>query len=162
MSLTLILGGTRSGKSARAESLAAGTGLAVVYVGTADLSDGSMCDRVAIHRDRRPAGWETREAGDSLARAVSPGSVTLIDGLGGWIAGRDRAAVREGVTELVDVTQFAEVIVVAEHAGEGLLPMDAVARDWLDLLGESVQQLSRVAARAELVVAGRVLELPTA
>jgi adenosyl cobinamide kinase/adenosyl cobinamide phosphate guanylyltransferase len=160
MSLTLILGGTRSGKSARAEWLAAQAGLPVVYVGTADPNDVSMSDRIAQHRDRRPLDWETRDVDGSLAQAVSPGSVTLIDGLGGWIAGRDHVAVRAGIAELVSAAGSAEIIVVAEHAGEGLLPMDAVARDWLDLLGESVQQLSRVATHAELVVAGRVLELP--
>jgi nicotinate-nucleotide--dimethylbenzimidazole phosphoribosyltransferase len=162
MGLTLVIGGTRSGKSARAESLAAAAGLPVRYVGTADPADGSMAERIAAHRIRRPTTWETRHADDGLAATVTPGTLTLIDGLGAWIAGRDPATVHTQVAELIDASQRAEaeVIVVAEHAGEGLLPMDAVARDWLDLLGESVQRLSAVAARAELVVAGRVLELP--
>jgi nicotinate-nucleotide--dimethylbenzimidazole phosphoribosyltransferase len=177
MGLTLVIGGTRSGKSARAESLAAAAGRPVRYVGTADPADGSMAERIAAHRVRRPATWETRQADDRLAAMVTPGMVTLIDGLGGWIAGRDRATVQAQIGALIDAVRpgtgteteaaaeaeaEAEVIVVAEHAGEGLLPMDAVARDWLDLLGESVQRLSAVAARAELVVAGRVLALPAA
>jgi adenosyl cobinamide kinase/adenosyl cobinamide phosphate guanylyltransferase len=160
MALMLVLGGTRSGKSAHAEALAAAAGLPVRYVGTADHRDGSMAARIAGHQDRRPSEWETVEATDALAAAVSPGAVTLIDGLGGWIAGRDRVTVQAQVAELISASESAEVIVVAEHAGEGMLPMDAVAREWLDLLGESVQRLSAVATRAQLVVAGRVLELP--
>jgi adenosyl cobinamide kinase/adenosyl cobinamide phosphate guanylyltransferase len=167
MGLTLVLGGTRSGKSARAESLAgaaaaAGAGLAVRYVGTADAGDGSMAERIAIHQRRRPATWETHQAGASLAATVTPGTLTLIDGLGAWIAGRDRATVQTQVSELIAAADAAQVIVVAEQAGEGLLPMDAVSRDWLDLLGESVQRLSAAADCVELVVAGRVLELPPA
>jgi adenosylcobinamide kinase/adenosylcobinamide-phosphate guanylyltransferase len=160
--LTLILGGTRSGKSAHAEKIAAQTGLPVRYVGTARPGDVSMGDRIATHQSRRPDDWETVSAGDDLAAAVLPGSLTLIDGLGGWIAGRSRSTVASGIGGVIAAAQAAEVIVVAEQAGEGLLPIDAVAREWLDLLGESVQQLSAAASHAQLLVAGRVLELPPA
>jgi len=44
MSLALVIGGTRSGKSAHAERLAAATGLPVRYVGTADGSDAAMAE----------------------------------------------------------------------------------------------------------------------
>ncbi|MEH6382247.1 MAG: bifunctional adenosylcobinamide kinase/adenosylcobinamide-phosphate guanylyltransferase, partial [Dietzia cercidiphylli] len=59
----LVLGGTRSGKSAHAESVAAATGADVVYVATArpDHDDAEMTARIAVHRDRRPAGWSTEE-----------------------------------------------------------------------------------------------------
>src|SRR6185436_12215910 len=66
MSLTLVLGGTRSGKSAHAETLAAATALPVRYVATADGSDPSMHARIAAHAARRPAAWATVEAGDEL------------------------------------------------------------------------------------------------
>jgi nicotinate-nucleotide--dimethylbenzimidazole phosphoribosyltransferase len=160
--LILVLGGTRSGKSAHAEKLAAATGLPVRYVGTADPQDASMATRIATHQDRRPAGWETVSATDDLAVTVSAGQLTLIDGLGGWIAGRPTATVRRAITELIEASHSAEVIVVAEQAGDGLLPLERIARDWLDLLGESIQELSSAATQAHLVVAGRVIELPPA
>jgi adenosyl cobinamide kinase/adenosyl cobinamide phosphate guanylyltransferase len=158
--LTLVIGGTRSGKSAHAERLAAAAGLPVRYVGTADPEDASMASRIATHQARRPADWETAQAGDDLADSVRADAVTLIDGLGVWIAGRERSRVEPAIARLITVARTAAVIVVAEQSGEGTLPMDRVSRDWLDLLGTSTQQLSAAAQHAQLVVAGRVLELP--
>ncbi|HVF79705.1 MAG TPA: bifunctional adenosylcobinamide kinase/adenosylcobinamide-phosphate guanylyltransferase [Solirubrobacteraceae bacterium] len=168
MGLTLVLGGTRSGKSSFAEALALDSGLPVRYVATADPGDGSMGERIAAHVARRPAAWDTVVAGDDLGPLVSPGRCVLIDGLGTWIAGvmyRSEGAqtlVREEVAALARAAAAAPdpVIVVAEQAGEGLLPADALSRAWLDLLGEATQALSQRAERAVLVVAGRAIELP--
>ena len=169
MGLTLVIGGTRSGKSAHAEQLALRSGLPVRYVATADTGDDSMDERIAAHVARRPADWETVLAGDDLASALRPGAAVLIDGLGLWIAGvmqragdaagpRVRAAV-EALTRAATATPDP-VVVVAEHAGEGLLPADALSRAWLDLLGEATQALAGGAQSAQLVVAGRAIELP--
>jgi histidinol-phosphate/aromatic aminotransferase/cobyric acid decarboxylase-like protein len=88
----------------------------------------------------------------------------LVDGLGTWIARMGCAPFRvpESVAALARAASASAdpVIVVAEQAGEGLLPADPLARAWLDLLGEATQALADVADRALLVVAGRALELP--
>jgi histidinol-phosphate/aromatic aminotransferase/cobyric acid decarboxylase-like protein/adenosyl cobinamide kinase/adenosyl cobinamide phosphate guanylyltransferase len=174
MSLTLVIGGTRSGKSARAEALAAATGRPVRYVATADAADGSMRERIARHAARRPADWTTVEASPSLAGALhgAAGACVLVDGLGPWIATAQHransAGARDAVLAEVDrlaaaaAADGAAVIVVAEEAGQGLLPMDPVARAWLDLLGEATQRLAAAADRVELVVAGRPLALGAA
>ena len=167
MGLTLVLGGTRSGKSAHAESLARASGRPVRYGATADPRDTSMQERIAAHVARRPQGWETVVARDDLASLLDPGMCVVIDGLGTWIAGvmhrspAARGQVREAVAALARAAAGARdpVIVVAEQAGEGMLPADALSRAWLDLLGEATQALSRCAQHAVLVVAGRPLEL---
>jgi precorrin-6B C5,15-methyltransferase / cobalt-precorrin-6B C5,C15-methyltransferase len=180
MTLTLVTGGTRSGKSARAEALAAATGRPVRYIATADPADPSMGARIAAHVARRPAGWATVQAPPRLADALDPddGSCVLVDGLGGWLAcaleaggafetgaGETAARVREAVLADLDALGAAaarigrDVIVVAEEAGQGMLPGDRGARVWLDLLGESVQRLAARAQRVELVVAGRPVAL---
>ena len=165
MTLTLVLGGTRSGKSLHAERLALATERPVRYVATADASDPSMAARVALHAARRPAGWTTAEAGDDLVGALAEDGLSLIDGLGVWIAGvlhRARAEpdhVHRQVEGLIAAANTRELIVVAEEAGQGVLPADPQSRAWLDLLGDSVQQLSAAAARVDFVVAGRPIAL---
>jgi histidinol-phosphate/aromatic aminotransferase/cobyric acid decarboxylase-like protein/adenosyl cobinamide kinase/adenosyl cobinamide phosphate guanylyltransferase len=179
VSLTLVLGGTRSGKSARGELLARASGLPVRYVATADAGDPGMAERIRAHAARRPSDWTTVEAGASLADALgdADGTCVLLDGLGAWIAtalhraGAFDAAdpdVLRGVAADVRAQMEAVVraagdagaaIVVAEQAGDGVLPPDAASRAWLDLLGEATQRLAARAARVELVVAGRPLAL---
>jgi histidinol-phosphate/aromatic aminotransferase/cobyric acid decarboxylase-like protein/adenosyl cobinamide kinase/adenosyl cobinamide phosphate guanylyltransferase len=180
VSLTLVLGGTRSGKSARAEALAHATGLPVRYVATADAGDPAMAERIAGHVARRPAAWTTVEANGSLASALDARgeACVLLDGLGPWMAtALHRAGAFDAPDEtviarvrddvLADVEQLARAavsdaaptIVVAEEAGQGVLPADAASRAWLDLLGEAVQRLAAVAERVELVVAGRPFAL---
>ncbi len=171
MTLALVLGGVRSGKSAHAERLvaarvASGHGVGVRYVATADPADGSMGERIARHRARRPPEWETVVAGAELAAALHPTGVTLLDGLGMWIAGAlhrsggDRDLVRGEIAVLAAAAADHELVVVAEQAGEGMLPLDPIARAWLDALGEATQALAARATQVELVVAGRVLALP--
>ncbi len=177
MSLTVVVGGTRSGKSAYAEGLAAATGLHVRYVATADPDDASMAPRIGAHRARRPPGWTTVEAGAALAGALAggEGACVLLDGLGPWIAtqlhragafedaARLPAACAEVLAEVdraVDALEGAgAAIVVAEQAGEGVLPADAASRAWVDLLGEATQRFAARAERVELVVAGRPARL---
>jgi precorrin-6Y C5,15-methyltransferase (decarboxylating) len=162
MGLTVVIGGTRSGKSAHAEALAAATGLPVRYVATADASDPSMRERIAAHAARRPESWTTIEAGASLTDVMEAnGACVLVDGLGPWIAARMGASqdVLADVERAAARAAAGTAIVVAEQAGEGLLPMDAGAREWLDLLGEATQRFTAVAERVVLVTAGRAVTL---
>jgi histidinol-phosphate/aromatic aminotransferase/cobyric acid decarboxylase-like protein/adenosyl cobinamide kinase/adenosyl cobinamide phosphate guanylyltransferase len=162
VTLTVVTGGTRSGKSTRAEALALATGQPVRYVATADSSDASMAERIAAHAARRPGGWTTVEANGSLADVLGDDGCVLIDGLGVWLArvmDSDRAAVLAEVDALVAAAAQRTVIVVAEEAGQGVLPMAEVTRAWLDLLGDAVQRLAATAERVELVVAGRAISI---
>src|SRR5690606_16792200 len=68
--LELILGGARSGKSRLAERLAAESGLAVTYIATSQPLDGEMAERIAQHRQRRPAHWSLVEEPLQLARVL--------------------------------------------------------------------------------------------
>ena len=81
MSIELIIGGARSGKSSLAERRAAESGLAVAYIATATIGDGEMAQRIAHHRERRPAHWRTVEEplhlADALRSEAAPGRLLL-------------------------------------------------------------------------------------
>jgi histidinol-phosphate aminotransferase len=165
----LVLGGTRSGKSAYAEQLVA-RAPAVVYVATAAVGDDEFAGRVAAHRARRPAHWRTVETTD-LREALAcapPDAAVLVDDLGHWVLARlddDPDAVRadaDAFWQAAIAHRGGPVVVVAPEASLGVVPTDAVTRRWLDLHGDVTQRLAATADRTVLVVAGHPTDLPPA
>jgi adenosylcobinamide kinase/adenosylcobinamide-phosphate guanylyltransferase len=161
--ITLVLGGARSGKSRFAEGLAMATGRPVTYVATAAVTgDPDFDERVRIHRQRRPAGWETGEPGTGLSpfiRTAAPDRVLLIDSLGTWVAAHRDFEV--DAAELCDAlsTRRAPAIVVSEEVGLGVHPSTSVGGLFRDCLGLVNQAVAQSAGDAWLVVAGRGLRL---
>jgi adenosyl cobinamide kinase/adenosyl cobinamide phosphate guanylyltransferase len=163
--ITLILGGARSGKSVYAERLMEHQPSPVVYVATLQVGDDAdLATRVERHRQRRPAGWRTVEAGLDLAQVLraTSGSV-LLDSLGPWVAAHG-----EGVT--VDaaalcralVERAGDTVVVSEEVGMGVHPSSEVGRHFRDALGSLNQAVAAVADQVTLIVAGRALRLDEA
>ncbi len=159
--ITLVLGGSRSGKSAVGERLAASLGAPVTYLPTLDVGDDAeLADRVAAHRSRRPADWVTLEAGAGLVAALRAATGTaLVDSLGPWVAAA------EGMVADVDdlcaalTNRRGHSVVVSEEVGMGVHPSSAAGRVFRDALGTVNQAVAGVADDVLLVVAGRVLRL---
>jgi adenosylcobinamide kinase/adenosylcobinamide-phosphate guanylyltransferase len=166
--LVLVLGGTRSGKSrfglqCAAELTPEGR---VTYLATARPGDPELDERIRGHRRERPAGWPTIEVGDDLAaavRSVDAERTVLLDGLTLWlsaIAGNEPADV-DGILdgpfasalEAIDARP-GPMIVVSDEIGLGMVPMDAAARRFRDLLGIAHQRLAARADKVYLLVAG--------
>ena len=163
MSVTLVLGGARSGKSGVAERRA-GDG-PVTYIATwgSDADDPDMAARVAAHQARRPATWTTVETSDVVGavRAAEPGTL-VVDSLTTWVAGATGFAVDAAGLCLALAGHDGEVIVVSDEVGLGVHPSSEEGRRFRDALGMVNQAVSGVAEVALLVVAGRVLRLDPA
>jgi adenosyl cobinamide kinase/adenosyl cobinamide phosphate guanylyltransferase len=162
-SVTLVLGGARSGKSERAEALVAGHG-AVTYVATGlvDPEDPLWTARIARHRDRRPAAWSTVEVGGGgdLAAAVAgaPGAV-LVDSLGTWVAGHDDFAVDLAPVTAALAARRSPTVLVSDEVGLGVHPATELGGRFRDALGDINRGIAEAAGTVLLVVAGRLLEL---
>lgn len=169
MSLTLLLGGARSGKSDLAVRLAASSDRPVVVVVTAEARDEEMAERIRRHRQARPPSWMTLETPLALAGAVrelGSDSFVVLDCLSLWVSN----AIEAGATDDAIVAQGREVaatlarreppaVVVSNEVGLGVVPANALARRYRDVLGRVNVAFAEAATRAYLVVAGRALPL---
>ncbi|WP_374335443.1 bifunctional adenosylcobinamide kinase/adenosylcobinamide-phosphate guanylyltransferase [Leeia sp.] len=163
MSRTLILGGRRSGKSARAQQLAA-QAAEVVLIATATACDEEMTARIVHHRQSRPAHWQVCEEPERLADALlqlaQPQRCLLVDCLTLWqthlLLQTDEATLqRETDAVLAVLPQLpGEVVLVSNEVGWSIVPESPLARRFADEVGRLHQRLAVVCERVELVVAG--------
>ena len=164
--VSLVLGGTRSGKSTIAErlvaELASRGGGTVTYVATASVTDEEMARRVAAHRARRPTTWRTVELASSAelpaVLAQLDGSV-LVDSLGTWVASAPDLDVDAQALVHALKVRSGSTVLVSEEVGLAVHPATAVGRAFVDALGHLNQTMAAMAERVLLVVAGRALEL---
>ena len=167
--LQLILGGARSGKSRLAEKLASDSALPVIYIATSQPLDGEMNQRVALHRQRRPAHWGLIEEPVELARVLrenaAPGRCLLVDCLTLWLTNllmledAERLAFeRDQLLESLAVLP-GEIIFVSNETGLGVVPLGELTRRYVDEAGWLHQALAERCQRVVLTVAGLPLTL---
>ena len=151
-----VLGGARSGKSAHAEALVQAWPPPWTYVATGQAFDAEMAARVAAHRARRPTGWQTIEAPLELAPALAEPGPVLLDCLTLWVSnlllagqGPDWPALAGALDE-----RRAGTVIVSNEVGLGIVPDNALARQFRDLAGRLHQQVAARADRVVLMVAG--------
>ncbi|HEX5079228.1 MAG TPA: bifunctional adenosylcobinamide kinase/adenosylcobinamide-phosphate guanylyltransferase [Geminicoccaceae bacterium] len=155
--LTLVLGGARSGKSRHAEQLALESGLAPVYLATAQALDAEMAQRIAAHRARRGPAWRTveepLELTDALRRECAPERIVLVDCLTLWlsnlmVAGHEVDAESARLLEALPGLR-GPVLLVSNEVGQGIVPDNVMARRFVDHAGFLHQG---IALRADAVV----------
>jgi adenosyl cobinamide kinase/adenosyl cobinamide phosphate guanylyltransferase len=169
MSLLLLIGGARSGKSALALSLAEESGAPVTFVATGQARDYEMRVRIEAHRRERPSSWETVEAPTDVGAAfvaASPSATIVLDCVTLWVANlQERAVVRDAVLDsAAEVVRAAAdrpglTIAVTNEVGLGIVPATPLGRAYRDLLGEVNRVLVGAADEAWFVVAGKRLRL---
>jgi adenosylcobinamide kinase/adenosylcobinamide-phosphate guanylyltransferase len=181
VSRTLVFGGARSGKSALAERLARESGKEIVYLATSHAGDSEMAARIAHHRERRPAEWQTVEEATALAttlrRLCAPQRIVLVECLTLWLSNlmfsteQEQPEVgavalpplfaweRSDLLAWLDEPAAGDVIFVSNEVGMGIVPVGAVSRAFVDEAGRLNQDVAARCERVLFVAAGLPLAL---
>ena len=162
--MQLILGGARSGKSRLAEQTAKDSGLAVIYIATAQVFDAEMQDRIHHHQAQRPKHWTVIEEPLYLANCLieldQPNQVILVDCLTLWMRNllmhENPELQMQQCQHLLDILPILEsdVILVSNETGLGVIPMGEISRKFVDESGRLHQQLGQIADKVVFCVAG--------
>lgn len=169
MPITLITGPSRSGKSEWAEHLARSRSGSVIYVATAQrrADDAEWQARIDQHQQRRPADWKCLEEPVDLAALLATaaaGECWLVDALGTWLANvleQDEDTWQSTVATLLAVLRSspADLILVAEETGWGVVPAYPLGRIFRDRLGSLTRRIGAIAQSVYLVTGGYALDL---
>ncbi len=178
MSVTVLIGGARSGKSSlaveigqrfdRPTAVTAENGRSVTFIATAPAFDGDMTARIERHRAERPAHWTTVEEQIELASVITaaPAGLVIIDCLTLWTsnlmwAERSDDDIRKLATAAADAAAHRNgpVVAITNEVGLGIVPENDVARRYRDIHGWVNQEWARSADRALHLVAGRAIPL---
>ncbi|MFD2740480.1 bifunctional adenosylcobinamide kinase/adenosylcobinamide-phosphate guanylyltransferase [Sulfitobacter aestuarii] len=157
----LVLGGAASGKSQWAENWVKSSGLAQVYIATGRIFDNELAARVAIHRARRDDAWQEIEApldpGAALGQ-LDPGHAALIDCATMWLSNHlmeetDLAAAETRLIEALRASR-ATWVIVSNEVGHGIVPQNALARQFREAQGRLNIALAAEADVVLQVIAG--------
>ena len=161
--ITLILGGTRSGKSAYGEMLALKNFSSPIYIFTAQAWDDEMKSRIKTHKKRRAGkNWTDIEAPIKLCAAIKNNAVSnnciLVDCLTLWLTNlmMEEYDIDTAIDELLGIIRSApgEIIFISSEVGLGIVPENSMARRFRDLSGKLHQKLAMEAENVLLMVAG--------
>ncbi len=165
-----MLGGARSGKSSFAQARAAAGRAPVLFVATAEGGDDEMKRRIARHRRERPRGWRTREAPRDLAaildKSLPSSGTVLVDCLTLYLSnllcgGQSEARILAEVGRLLRILRRAscDTILVANEVGEGIVPVNELARRFRDVAGRANQRAAAAADEVYVLHAGIAMRI---
>ncbi|MFM9836001.1 MAG: bifunctional adenosylcobinamide kinase/adenosylcobinamide-phosphate guanylyltransferase [Methylophilaceae bacterium] len=173
MTIHLILGGARSGKSAYAESLATAIDLPVTYIATAQVYDDEFKQRIAHHQARRPKHWQLIESPFNLAETIQKAddenTCLIVDCLTLWIAqcicpdctkpeNLSWQSERDAVLSLLP-TLKGNIIFVSNEVGMGIVPLGEINRQFQDEQGRLNQAVAALADKVLFIAAGLPIKL---
>ncbi|MDU4959756.1 MAG: bifunctional adenosylcobinamide kinase/adenosylcobinamide-phosphate guanylyltransferase [Sporomusaceae bacterium] len=173
--IVLVTGGARSGKSRFAEEYAQQLSDKVAYIATAQVLDAEMADRVKLHQQRRSHQWRTFEAAVDAEQAIKAAAdfpVILFDCLTLYTSNLllaeqasniedRRESILGRAAQLFQAAQSgtATVVFVTNEVGLGIVPDNALSREYRDLAGWINQAAAAAAEEVYLVVCGLAVEL---
>lgn len=178
--LHLITGACRSGKSRYAQLLAEALPGRRLFIATCPPLDDETRRRIQLHQaDRAGRGWELCEEQLDLATAIekahsapAPADVVLIDCLTLWINNlMHHADQQSALVSERDITQKTQrllhvcanfdsnIVFVTNEVGWGIVPDNAMARQFRDLVGRANQTIAAAADHVVLMCAGLPMTL---
>jgi len=163
--IIFVLGGAKSGKSNFALKLAETKCKNRIYVATAQALDAEMIQRIKKHRLKRKKGWKTIEEPKDLQKVINRrsrlNSIVLIDCLTLWISNlmmddiKQSEIVKKTRSLLRNVKQKGlSVIFVSNEVGSGVVPDNAIARNFRDTQGIVNQLVAKSADEVHNLIAG--------
>jgi adenosyl cobinamide kinase/adenosyl cobinamide phosphate guanylyltransferase len=165
VTLVVLVGGARSGKSQLALEHADGAGAPVVFIATGEAGDEEMAERIQRHKAERSADWKTIEEPVDLVGAlesVPDGATAIVDCLSLWVANvihTNGIEARGETAARVAAARNGLTVAVTNEVGLGIVPDNEVARRYRDVLGRVNATWAAAADEAYFVVAGRTLRL---
>jgi len=175
--LIFITGGARSGKSNFAEKMAISLGKSVAYFATGQPLDKEMTHRIKKHKNKRPTEWETYEEPFEISELVSrlgvKKEVIIIDCLtllasNLLLKKENKAGDPQWQEEiLLEIEKLAEisykvpaqVIIVSNEVGMGLVPDNTLGRVYRDILGRANSIIANKADEVFMMVSGIPLKI---
>lgn len=174
--ITLVTGGSRSGKSSFAQRLAEEQPGSRLFLATCPVTDKEMEIRILRHiQDRQKGNWDTVEEPVRIAAQLAQAGrydTVLIDCLTLWINNLlyeascknsvlDEDRVTLETKRLVETAAEhpGEVILVTNEVGLGIVPENKTARLYRDLVGRCNQCAGAAAERVYLVTCGIPLQI---
>ncbi len=176
--MILVTGGARSGKSRFAESHVNGK---VLYIATAVATDAEMRERIEIHKASRPKNWDTYEGFLDLSEIISSNGnnydfilleciTTLITNLLFHFGGFDAEKINYTKVEAQIIAQIdeilkqskstkAEVLFITNEIGLGIVPADALSRNFRDIQGRANQKIASICDEVYMIMSGLPLRL---
>lgn len=163
MSVVLVLGGARSGKSRIAQDLAESHPGPLTFVATAEVFDAEMAGRVARHKADRGSRWSLAEVAldlpQFLAGEEARSATVLVDCLTVWLGNlmhyeHDVPAAMKALLAALQSPRSAPIYLVSNEVGQGIVPDNAMARAFRDHAGRLNQRVASVANEVLFVTAG--------
>ncbi len=161
MTISFFIGGARSGKSISAEKYTLSLGQDPIYMATCEISDDEMAQRVKRHQDRRDKNWTTiltpLDVSDEIKKLGAKEPI-LIDCLTLWLSNHllRNNNLEKKVDELTNTLKNSksDIVLVSNEVGTGIVPDNALAREFRDNAGFMNQKIASVSDKVYWVVAG--------
>ena len=165
MAIILIGGGSRSGKSRQALQLARQRGRRLGFIATAEALDDEMRERIRVHRQERGPEFTTIEEPIALASAIarhaSEFDAMVVDCLTLWLSNIAASDIEPETGKLLEASLAspAQVILVTNEVGCGIVPENAVARRFRDDAGRLNQRIADMASEVYWMAFGCALRV---